>query len=220
VALKKGSNLRYVSRNHLTGTALITDTSESQVGSIKFYPYGSTWSSTGTIDTERKFTGQRLDSATGLYYYGARYYDPGIGRFISADTIVPDFANPQSLNRYTYVLNNPLKYTDPTGMQEESTFPEEEEYLAGDLSEELYQKAYTDWKEAYYASVGGGAKVQPSSPGAGVGDGSGGTQEVDHSGIAGLLMIIPTERTSMEMRMRSGLKFSWERVKWYWGFTP
>jgi RHS repeat-associated protein len=58
--------------------------------------------------------GQRLDS-TGLYYYGARYYDPIIGRFISADTIVPSPANPQSLNRYSYCLNNPLKYVDPTG---------------------------------------------------------------------------------------------------------
>jgi RHS repeat-associated protein len=70
--------------------------------------------STGTLPTDKLFTGQRLDS-TGLYYYGARYYDPQIGRFISPDTIVPDPANPQSLNRYSYCLNNPLKYTDPTG---------------------------------------------------------------------------------------------------------
>jgi len=48
-------------------------------------------------------------------YYGARYYDWVLGRFISADTIVPNQFNPQSLNRYSYVLNNPLKYTDPTG---------------------------------------------------------------------------------------------------------
>jgi RHS repeat-associated protein len=61
-----------------------------------------------------KFTGQRLDT-TGLYYYGARYYDPGIGRFISPDSIVPDPTNPQNFNRYSYCLNNPLKYTDPTG---------------------------------------------------------------------------------------------------------
>jgi RHS repeat-associated protein len=52
---------------------------------------------------------------TGLYYYGARYYDPTIGRFISADTIVPSSMNPQALNRYSYVYNNPLKYIDPTG---------------------------------------------------------------------------------------------------------
>ena len=51
----------------------------------------------------------------GLYYYNARYYAPGLGRFISADTIVPDPTNPQSLNRYTYVLNSPLKFIDPSG---------------------------------------------------------------------------------------------------------
>ena len=60
------------------------------------------------------FTGQRLDE-TGLYYYNARYYDPTIGRFISADTFAQNFTNPQNLNRYSYVLNNPLRYTDPTG---------------------------------------------------------------------------------------------------------
>lgn len=45
----------------------------------------------------------------------ARYYLPGIGRFLTADTLVPDPQNPQSYNRYSYTLNNPLKYTDPTG---------------------------------------------------------------------------------------------------------
>jgi RHS repeat-associated protein len=66
------------------------------------------------MSTDRLFTGQRLDD-TGLYYYGARYYDPTIGRFISADTFIQDYTNPQSLNRYTYAFNNPLIYTDPTG---------------------------------------------------------------------------------------------------------
>ncbi|MBI4267686.1 MAG: RHS repeat-associated core domain-containing protein [Chloroflexi bacterium] len=75
-------------------------------------PFGATRS--GSVPTDKKFTGQRLDG-TGLYYYGARYYDPTIGRFISADTVVPDFADPQSLNRYSYVYNKPLKYTDPSG---------------------------------------------------------------------------------------------------------
>jgi hypothetical protein len=48
-------------------------------------------------------------------FYQARYYDPLTARFISADTIVPDPGNPQDFNRYTYVRNNPLGYTDPTG---------------------------------------------------------------------------------------------------------
>ena len=53
---------------------------------------------------------------TGLYYYGARYYDPVIGRFISADILVQSYRNPQALNRYSYTINNPLKYIDPTGL--------------------------------------------------------------------------------------------------------
>ena len=48
-------------------------------------------------------------------YYNARYYDPLVGRFISADTIVPNPTDPQQLNRYTYVTNNPVLYRDPTG---------------------------------------------------------------------------------------------------------
>jgi RHS repeat-associated protein len=51
----------------------------------------------------------------GIYHYGARFYSPYINRFLSADTIVPGYANPQNLNRYSYVTNNPLRYTDPTG---------------------------------------------------------------------------------------------------------
>ena len=62
----------------------------------------------------RRFTGQRLDG-TGLYYYTARYYDPTLGRFISPDMLMPGAGNPQAWNHYAYVLNNPLRYTDPSG---------------------------------------------------------------------------------------------------------
>jgi RHS repeat-associated protein len=76
--------------------------------------FGGCLQSQGTLGTDKLFTGQRLDSS-GLYYYGARYYDPTIGRFISADSIVQTYKNPQALNRYSYVFNNPLKYVDPSG---------------------------------------------------------------------------------------------------------
>jgi len=57
-----------------------------------------------------------LDRSTGgLMYYGARYYLPELRRFISADSIVPGATNPQAFNRYSYTLNNPIKYVDPTG---------------------------------------------------------------------------------------------------------
>jgi RHS repeat-associated protein len=80
---------------------------------IQYLPFGVCLQSPN-IPTDKLFTGQRLDS-TGLYYYNARYYDPTIGRFISPDTVIQNLANPQCLNRYSYCLNNPLKYTDPSG---------------------------------------------------------------------------------------------------------
>jgi RHS repeat-associated protein len=114
VAVKKGAELSYVLQDHLGSTAGTVNGSGAVVSTVKYFPYGSTMASTGTLPTDKKFTGQRQDN-TGLYYYGARYYDPEIGRFINADTIVPNPADPQSLNRYSYCLNNPLRYIDPTG---------------------------------------------------------------------------------------------------------
>ena len=63
---------------------------------------------------ERNYTGQRLDD-TGLLYYGARYYDPAAGRFLSPDTLIPDPNHPLDYNRYLYARGNPLKYNDPSG---------------------------------------------------------------------------------------------------------
>jgi len=70
---------------------------------------------TGTLTTDYGYTGQRNEAGLGLMDYGARYYDPALGRFVSADTVVPNPGNPQDLNRYAYVRNNPLNYIDPTG---------------------------------------------------------------------------------------------------------
>ena len=80
-----------------------------------FEGVGETRLTTGTIFTDKLFTGQREMAGLGIYHYGARFYSPKLGRFLSADTIVPGAANPQAYNRYSYVLGNPLKYTDPSG---------------------------------------------------------------------------------------------------------
>jgi len=112
-AVRKGASLQYVHQDHLTGTAVMTDSTGAQVGTtMKYYPFGATRS--GSVPTDIKFTGQRLDG-TGLYYFNARYYDPNIGRFISADTVVPGVFSSQAYNRYSYCVNNPLKYVDLSG---------------------------------------------------------------------------------------------------------
>ena len=114
IAVRKGSAVSYLLQEHLGSTSVIADTTGASTGTVRYFPFGLTRSTSGTIPTDKKFTGQRLDS-TGLYFYNARYYDANIGRFISPDTIVPNPINPQAFNRYSYTLNNPLKYTDPSG---------------------------------------------------------------------------------------------------------
>jgi RHS repeat-associated protein len=104
---------RYLFSDHLGSVSAATTASGTLVGMQHYDPWGRV--RTGGIGlTARTFTGQRLD-ATGLLYYHARYYDPTLGRFISPDSIVPEPGNPQSFNRFAYVYNNPLKYTDPSG---------------------------------------------------------------------------------------------------------
>ena len=65
--------------------------------------------------SKRGFTGQEHVDQLGIINYNARLYDPELGIMLQADTIIPDGPVTQSLNRYSYVFNNPLSYTDPTG---------------------------------------------------------------------------------------------------------
>ena len=109
------NGLFWLLTDHLGSTAITAYSSGGKKSELRYYAYGDTRYTYGTTPTAYKFTGQRLDESTGLMYYGARYYDPALGRFVQADTIVPEPGNPQALNRYSYVYNNPLKYTDPDG---------------------------------------------------------------------------------------------------------
>ena len=114
-AMRINSTLYYVLKDHLGSASVVTDASGNIVGENRYYPFGETRLSTGSILTDKLYTGQREMAGLGIYHYQARFYSPKLGRFLSADTIVPSYANPQNLNRYGYVLNNPLRYIDPTG---------------------------------------------------------------------------------------------------------
>ena len=113
------STIDYYHSDHLGSSNVITDQNGNQLASYEYTPYGTlAGNELANAQTPQPvnhyFTGKELD-ATGLYFYGARYYDPEIGRFISADTIVQAPYDPQSLNRYSYCRNNPINYIDPTG---------------------------------------------------------------------------------------------------------
>ncbi len=118
VAMRRGSTVYYLTADHLGSTSLVTDAGGGEVARQKYFPFGTPRNpNPSTLPTDYRFTGQRSEEAAlgSLYDYGARHYSPLLGRFISADTLVPEPGNPQALNRYAYVLNNPLRYTDPTG---------------------------------------------------------------------------------------------------------
>ncbi|MFZ3136094.1 MAG: RHS repeat-associated core domain-containing protein [Thermodesulfovibrionales bacterium] len=111
-----------------SGTPLaMTDQNGIVVWRADYKPFGEEQTITGTIENNEKFIGKEKDKETGLYYFGARYMDPKIGRFINPDTIGPVdqrtsktnyqvLLNPQRLNPYAYALNNPYKYVDQDGM--------------------------------------------------------------------------------------------------------
>ena len=107
----------YLFPDHLGSTNVSYRPDNSATVVQRYFPWGMVRpSGPNALPTSYAYTGQRLDETIGLMYYGARFYDGALGRFISPDTIVPEPGNPQALNRYAYVLNNPVRYTDSTGM--------------------------------------------------------------------------------------------------------
>jgi len=109
------TSYRFYHNDHLGGVNVITDSLGARCQLNEYDPWGGVSNQVGNCDPDTRFTGQKLDAETGLYYYGGRYYDPEISRFISADPFVPKPGNPQALNRYSYTLNNPVRYIDPSG---------------------------------------------------------------------------------------------------------
>ncbi len=110
-----GTDIVYYHQDHLGSTRIVTDQSGNKDEDVFYYPFGAAKSDTGAVSVNHKYTSQEFDAETSLYYYNARYYNPALGRFISADTVVPNPSDPQALNRYSYVRNNPLLYGDPSG---------------------------------------------------------------------------------------------------------
>ena len=104
VAMQDSSNNTfYLLGDHLGSQAITANSSGTQVAEVRYKAWGENRHSNGTTPTSYHFTGQREESGlgAGVYFYGPRWYDPALGRFAQADTIVPEPGNPQSLHRYT-----------------------------------------------------------------------------------------------------------------------
>jgi RHS repeat-associated protein len=114
IATRTPSSLHYTDTDHQNSLqASITAGASTPDQTQAYDPYGNK-RGTGTFDTKRGWIGEIGDTTTNLAYLNARYYDPTLGRFISPDPII-DTTNPISINPYTYGVNNPTTYADPSG---------------------------------------------------------------------------------------------------------
>jgi RHS repeat-associated protein len=114
------TGLKWLQGDHLGSTSITANADGSFYGSLRYKPWGEVRYANGTTPTAFRFTGQRqeqsLGGAEGLYYYGARWYDPALGRFAQADSIIPEASQgTQAWDRYAGMNNNPVRYRDPSG---------------------------------------------------------------------------------------------------------
>jgi len=108
----------YYHEDNLNSSSALSGSGGTQIEVDAYYPFGRTLTASpqASFKVSRQFTGQIKDDETGLYYFVRRYYDPELGRFTQPDYAIQDLSNPQSYNRYSYCVNDPLRYTDPTGL--------------------------------------------------------------------------------------------------------
>jgi RHS repeat-associated protein len=118
--LRNTNGVQYLFGDHLGSTSIIADSTGSLLAEQRYTAYGESRHMFGTLSTDYQYTGQRSQMGeVGLYYYNARWYDPAMGRFTQADTLVPQPGNAQDWDRYAYVRNNPVAYSDPSGHKQE-----------------------------------------------------------------------------------------------------
>jgi RHS repeat-associated protein len=149
-----GGGTSYLTSDHLGSTRVVTKADGSVKARYDYLPFGEEIPSTvggrssvagygGADSTRQKFTQKERDNESGLDYFLARYYSSAQGRFTSPDefnggpveffaaaasanpTFYADIVDPQTLNKYQYCLNNPLKYVDPNGHQEKKSLTEQ-----------------------------------------------------------------------------------------------
>jgi RHS repeat-associated protein len=109
-------NAFYFHSDHLGSSSYMTNASGKAIQHMEYLPFGETLvdEHSNSFSSPFKFNGKEFDEETGNYYYGARYYDPKWSIFISVDPMVE-----KTGDAYGYCYQNPINFTDPTGMESE-----------------------------------------------------------------------------------------------------
>src|SRR5690554_4206053 len=122
----------YFHPDHLGSSTLITDNFGDPYQFFLNLPFGETFAEqrrSGTFNNPYKFNGKELDEETGLYYYGARYYNPRTSVWLSVDPLAEVQPNKTP---YHFVSNNPINRIDPTGMLDNPIYDEDGNFLGTD----------------------------------------------------------------------------------------
>ena len=115
----------YYHPDHLGSSSFVTDAKGKVYEHLEYFPFGETWAHehSNTQRTPYRFTGKEYDETTGLYYYGARYYDPRTSVWQSVDPILGEYMDdggifdPSNLQLFIYTGNNPVNMVDPDGLR-------------------------------------------------------------------------------------------------------
>ncbi len=149
--------ISYLTNDTLGSPRVISDNSGAVISRRDFMPFGeelyagtanrttaAKYSTVGMDNVRKRFTGYEKDTETGLDFAEARYYDNRYGRFTAVDPLLASgkSANPQTFNRYVYVSNNPINFTDPSGMDWGWTSGG-----GGFLSYEMWSLGFSNWSQ-------------------------------------------------------------------------
>jgi RHS repeat-associated protein len=148
ISILQGGTTSYYETDALGSTTSLSGATGTLANSYTYDSFGNLTNSTGSLSNPFRYTARELDTETGMYYYRARYYDPGAGRFLSEDPI--SFAT--DIDFYLYVHNDPISYIDPSGLQHYRPMPDKPKPLdpsgdVMDLARELEHRHFPADKE-------------------------------------------------------------------------
>jgi RHS repeat-associated protein len=151
-------NVYYYHSDHLGGTNVLTDSAGNLVERIKYYPFGEIREGG---NEKYSFTGKEKDKLSDLYYFEARYYNSEFKHFTQADTYKRNVYDPQELNKYAYVRNNPFKFIDPTGHEKVYVLNKSSGAIGAGHSALIVEKngSYYYFSKGSEKGILGGAKI-------------------------------------------------------------